>query len=117
MWTDFALKDLAEPFRLWYIYADTSKRRTADHERLLRLYRRSKNRKKCHRILKAWKHLVSVERSTLRSKDSGVEDVMDVLLWCAAVVCCTMRRNYPLSTVCTTTCNNHIKHTTHQQLL
>ena len=62
MWTDVALKDLAEPFRLWYIYADTSRRRAADRERLLRLYRRSKNRIKCHRILKAWKHFVSIER-------------------------------------------------------
>ncbi|CAM9356271.1 unnamed protein product [Scytosiphon promiscuus] len=57
MWADFSLKDLGEPFRMWYIYADFSKKQTKEHERLLRLYRRAKNRKMTHGILKAWKHL------------------------------------------------------------
>ncbi|CAM9191270.1 unnamed protein product [Hapterophycus canaliculatus] len=57
MWADFSLKDLGEPFRMWYIYADYSKKQTKEHERLLRLYRRAKNRKMTHGILKAWKHL------------------------------------------------------------
>lgn len=59
MWADFSLKDLGEPFRMWYIHADYSKKQTKEHERLLRLYRRAKNRKMTHGILKAWKHLVS----------------------------------------------------------
>eukprot|EP00903_Cladosiphon_okamuranus_P007081 g6881.t1 len=57
MWADFSLKDLGEPFRMWYIYADFSKKQTREHERLLKLYRRAKNRKKTHSILKAWRHL------------------------------------------------------------
>ena len=60
MWADFSLKDLGEPFRMWYIYADYSKKQTKEHERLLKLYRRAKNRKKTHSIIKAWRHLVSV---------------------------------------------------------
>lgn len=59
MWADFSLKDLGEPFRMWYIFADFSKKQTKELERLLRLFRRSRNRKKTHSILKAWKHLVS----------------------------------------------------------
>lgn len=59
MWADFSLKDLGEPFRMWYIYADNSKKQTKEHERLLKLYRRAKNRKKTHSIIKAWRHLVS----------------------------------------------------------
>ncbi|CAM9356602.1 unnamed protein product [Ectocarpus fasciculatus] len=57
MWADFSLKDLGEPFRMWYIYADYSKKQTKEHERLLQLHRRYKNRRKTHIILKAWKHL------------------------------------------------------------
>ncbi|CAM9767630.1 unnamed protein product [Ectocarpus sp. 12 AP-2014] len=57
MWADFTLKDLGEPFRMWYIYADYSKKQTKEHERLLKLHRRYKNRRKTHIILKAWKHL------------------------------------------------------------
>lgn len=60
MWADFSLKDLGEPFRMWYIYADFSKKQTKEQERLLKLYRRAKNRKKTHSIIKAWRHLVSV---------------------------------------------------------
>lgn len=48
-----------EPFRMWYIYAEDSKRQSEEHERLLRLHRRAKNRKKCHTIMKAWRHFVS----------------------------------------------------------
>lgn len=66
MWADFSLKDLGEPFRMWYIYADYSKKQTKEHERLLKLHRRYKNRRKTHIILKAWKHLVRVNFSRTR---------------------------------------------------
>ncbi|CAN0229446.1 unnamed protein product, partial [Pylaiella littoralis] len=57
MWADFSLKDLGEPFRMWYIFTDFSKKQTKEQERLLKLFRRAKNRKKVLFILKAWKHL------------------------------------------------------------
>lgn len=66
MWADFSLKDLGEPFRMWYIFTDFSKKQTKEQERLLKLFRRAKNRKKVLFILKAWKHLVSAVGHSLR---------------------------------------------------
>ncbi|CAM9702792.1 unnamed protein product, partial [Choristocarpus tenellus] len=55
-WANNSLKELSVPFRMWYIFADLSRREQQDHERLMRLFRRNHNRRICHFIMRAWKH-------------------------------------------------------------
>lgn len=71
-WANVALMELRVCFRMWYVFADSSKRRARDQEHLLRLFKRARNRKKCHRILRVWKQMVGPRQRAAEGRASGL---------------------------------------------
>ena len=55
-WRNYSIRIMMVPFRMWFLWSDSRKRKRADQKRLINSYHRAKNRKFLWNILKGWRH-------------------------------------------------------------
>jgi len=55
-WRGYGLRIMEVPFRMWFVWCDSRKRKRADQTRLICSYQRAKNRKFLWAIIKGWRH-------------------------------------------------------------
>jgi len=55
-WRNYSLRIMMVPFRMWFIWSDSRKRKRADQKRLITSYQRAKDRKFMWAILRGWRH-------------------------------------------------------------